>query len=250
MLRSVKEIIGYKLLAHDGEFGKVKDLLFDDRNWIMRYLVVDTGGWLENRKVLITPVAVAKPDWKEKVLPITVTKDVIESAPPLSADEPVSKQHEKDLHAYFGWTPYWIVRGGAMPPLPENALPGVDPEALNDEEKSSGANPHLRSTDEVEGYHTQAVDGEIGHVHDFILNDDMWGIQYLVIDTRNILPGRKVLIAPLWVNSVDWQKRMVEIELDKDMIKSSPEYDPAEPVNRAYEEVLYDYYGRPKYWTK
>jgi stress response protein YsnF len=36
--------------------------------------------------------------------------------------------------------------------------------------------------------------------------------------------------------------------MTRDQIKNSPEFDPAAPVNRAYEERLFDYYGRPKYW--
>jgi hypothetical protein len=108
--------------------------------------------------------------------------------------------------------------------------------------------PHLRSVGEVAGYHIEASDGEIGHIEDFIFDDETWKIRYVVVDTKNWLPGRKVLVSPLWVEDVSWRKRRVRVDLTQEEIKSSPEYDPTAPVNRQYEERLYDYYGRPRYW--
>ena len=55
MLRPVKSILNYKILATDGEIGSVQDLYFDDHSWTIRYLVVDTGTWLPGRQVLISP---------------------------------------------------------------------------------------------------------------------------------------------------------------------------------------------------
>jgi hypothetical protein len=94
-----------------------------------------------------------------------------------------------------------------------------------------------------------ATDGDIGHVEDFIADDDLWLLRYLVVDTRNFLPGgRKVLIPPAWLTSVDWVGRSVSVELTVDGVKNCPEYDPSEPINREYEQRFYDYYGRPRYW--
>lgn len=112
------------------------------------------------------------------------------------------------------------------------------------------ADPHLRSTREVIGYHIQANDGGIGHVDDFIAGGEDWVIRYMIVDTRNWLPGRKVLVAPTWVKRVDWAKRDVYVDLSRETIENSPEFDPSAPVNREYELRLYDYYGRPRYWTK
>ncbi|MGQ9572218.1 MAG: PRC-barrel domain-containing protein [Dehalococcoidia bacterium] len=101
--------------------------------------------------------------------------------------------------------------------------------------------PHLRSVKEVTGYHIQATDGEIGHVEDFILDDEDWVIRYMVVDTRNWLPGKKVLVAPGWVENIDWSESKVAVGLSREEIKDSPEYDPSAPVNREYEVRLYDY---------
>jgi hypothetical protein len=106
----------------------------------------------------------------------------------------------------------------------------------------------LQSTRQVSGYYIQAQDGEIGHVEDFIIDDDGWTISYLVIDTVNWLPGKKVLVSPCWIERIDWNASKVYIDLSREMIKRSPEYDPSKPLDRAYEEQLHQYYDRPGYW--
>jgi hypothetical protein len=110
--------------------------------------------------------------------------------------------------------------------------------------------PNLRSSKEVISYEIQVRDGEIGHVDDFILDDQIWIIRYLVIDTGNWLPDKKVLIAPLWIKWISHADQKVNVDLKKQAIQFSPDFDPSKPVNREYEEVLYDYYGRPRYWKK
>jgi sporulation protein YlmC with PRC-barrel domain len=246
MLRSLKEVEGYTILATDGEVGSVEDFYFDDQYWTVRYLVVDTGGWLSGRRVLLTPLAVERPDWGTGTLPVALTKDQVENSPDIDLDKPVSRQREVGLHDHYGWAYYW-----ADLSTPATAVTTPPPPAMAEEraetEREKG-DPHLRSVDEVTGYDIQARDGEIGHVEDFIADDETWIMRYLVVDTRDWLPGKKVLVAPAWVRMVNWADADVHVDLLRETIKNSPEYDPAAPVNRAYEERLYDYYGRPRYW--
>jgi uncharacterized protein YrrD len=250
MLRSEKELRGYTIRAIDGDIGKVHELYFDDLAWIVRYMVVDTGNWLPGRKVLLWPGALGQPDWETQSLSVGLTKEQVENSPHISSDEPVSRQMETDLHTYYGWTPYW--RSG-LPALGLGAAAAAEMISRSaeeeDNEKEAESDPHLRSSREVIGYHIQARDGEIGHVEDLIIDDEAWYIHYLVIDTRNWLPGRKVLVAPAWAEQVNWVERMVYLDLSRETVKNSPEYDPSMPVNREYEVRLYDYYGRPKYWV-
>ena len=98
------------------------------------------------------------------------------------------------------------------------------------------------------GYKIHAEEGQIGHVEDFIVHEDDWAIRYMVVDTRNWLPGRKVIIPPDWIKDISWMDSEVLVDVSKEVVKESPEFDPAAPVNREYETRLYDYYGRPKYW--
>ena len=108
---------------------------------------------------------------------------------------------------------------------------------------------HLRSVREVCGYHIQGSDDSIGHIQDFIVDDETWEVRYLVIDTSNVWFGRKVLVSPWWASSISWEHRKVYLDLSREEIRDSPEWNPDAGVNREYETCLYDYYGRPAYWA-
>ncbi len=244
MLRSAQEIFGYVLHAEDGEIGRCRDFLFDDQDWVVRYMVADTAKWLIGRRVLISPISLGEPDWRTRLFPIRLTKNQIENAPPLHEDEPVSKQYEMEYYKHYGWPYYWIgVHTWGMA-----AVPGMLMDAPNEPEETKTGDSHLRDIKEVIGYNIQTIGDEIGRVEDFILDDESWTIRYMVINTGKWLPKRKVLISPTWVNSIDWAERQVKVFLSSEQVRNSPEYDPSAPVNRDYEIQIYDYYGRPKYW--
>ncbi|MFO8175196.1 MAG: PRC-barrel domain-containing protein, partial [Longimicrobiales bacterium] len=107
MLRSSKEITGYPIAARDGDIGRCKDFLFDDVNWTIRYMLADTGKWIPGRKVLISPMSMDTPDWGSKRIPVRLTREQVEKAPSVRADEPVSRQHEAELLQYYGYPYYW-----------------------------------------------------------------------------------------------------------------------------------------------
>ena len=247
MLRSISEIINYFIEAEDGDVGRCKDFLFDDEFWAIRYMVLDTGRWLPGRKVLISPISLGKAEWLKRRFSVKLNREQIENSPPIEEHEPVSRQYERKYFSYFDWPYYWS--GGdiwGMTPYPP-PIAVAQPERGEDMEKDPEKS-HLRSIKEVKGYHIHAEDGEIGHVDDYIVDDETWSIRYMVVDTRNWLPGKKVLVSPQWIKSIEWAENMVSVHLSIKEIKESPEYDPTEPVNREYEALLYDFYGRPVYW--
>jgi hypothetical protein len=247
MLRSMKDIKGYVLGAQDGEIGKCSDFLFDDKDWTVRYFVADTHKWLPGRKVLISPISIGEADGTTRQLSVGLTKDQIKSAPPIDADAPVSRQFEIALNKYYDWGHYW----GGPSVWGEHAYPRLLHRAEADRRvpQKSDNDPNLRSVKEVLGYHIQASDTDIGHIDDFIVDQDSWIIRYLVIDTSNWMPAsKKVLVAPAWVDFVDWKRSKVLVDMTSSQIKNSPEFDPTLPVNRSYEVTLYDFYGRPYYW--
>ncbi len=250
MLCSVSNLEGFALGAQDGDIGRVYSLLLDRDHWTVRYFIVDTGHWLPGRKVLIPPRALDRPDWQDRVFPVHLTKAQVRDSPRIDTEKPLSRQREIELHRHYGWTPYWSpIHGLAVAPehAGEAQTKQAEPETGILVEAPDESN--LRSTREIRGYRLHATDGPIGHVEDFIVSDEDWVIRYLVIDTRHWLLGRSVLIAPEWVREIDWENRMVWVDVDKQTIEQSPPYDPAAPVNRQYETQMYDYYGRPKYWT-
>lgn len=261
MLRSAKNLRGYTLQATDGKIGSVDDFLFDDEQWTIRYLVANTGGWLTGRLVLISPSVLGQADWAAQTLAVALTRTQIEQSPDIATDQPVSRQHEMDLAQYYGYPSYWgemgiwgsgmspyVLGGGVTPPVIPPADTAATERALANA-PAEYSDQHLFSVRAVIGYHIQARDGEIGHTEDFIVDDETWVIRYMVVDTKNWWPGKRVLVAPQWIDAVDWNTSIVEVDLLREMIKQGPEYDPA-MLNRKYEAALYRHYERPPYWEK
>ncbi len=254
MLKTLLEMRGYQLRAIDKDLGSVDDFYFDDRLWRIRYLVADTGNWLPGRNVLIGQEALERSEWEDKVFPVTLTSAEINDSPGIETDLPFSLQKEKELRQFFKWREYWdddvFIQPAGFTPM---GVPGGEAmeqslkQGMNSPGKLDG-NPHLRSANEVQGYYIGAQDGEIGHVDDFIVEDTSWDIRYLVVDTQNWLPGKKVLISRKWVSAIDWNKQTVQVNMNRDMIEQSPEYDPNKPINREYEVRMYDFYGKPHDW--
>lgn len=246
MLRKAKALKGYTLNSLNGEIGEVKEFYFDDQHWTVRYLVADTGTWLEGRQVLISPYALVAVNKEKQHIEINLTKKQIEDSPPLESDKPVSRQFEDAYYGFYGWPMYW---GG---PYLWGAYPFIlhDAENLEDFNQSESAwDPYLRSTDDVTGNHIQAADGEIGHVADFIIDDETWAIRYVVVDTRNWLQGKKILISPQWIERVSWLESKVFVNLSKEAIEQAPEYTETSLLSRDYEASLHVHYHRQGYWV-
>jgi hypothetical protein len=241
MLRNVSGFTGYSIGARAKVLGKVRDFYFDDRFWVVRYIVVDTRSWLPGRKVLISPMVVENSDAKSKALNVNLTAEQVKNSPPIEADKPVSREMEDQLAKHFGWSRYW------QPAVTIGEAATVERSLAEDSPEGEGS--HLRSANEVTGYCLEAADGPIGRVEDIIVEDEGWGVRYLaVLAPVTALSGKKVLIAQQWITQVSWTESAVHVDVLRDAVKNSPDYDPSAPVNREYETRLYDYYGRPKYW--
>ena len=107
MLNKAKTLKGYKLNSLDGEIGKVKEFYFDDQHWTVRYLVAETGTWLAERQVLISPYALGPVDRAEQDVVVDLTKKQIEDSPFLDSDKPVSLQFQESFHGYYDIPMYW-----------------------------------------------------------------------------------------------------------------------------------------------
>jgi hypothetical protein len=255
MLRSLSELFGYKILALDGEIGKVHDFYFDDEEWEIRYLVVDTGPWVLGRKVLISPLALGKPDWLAQKFPVNLTRAQVENSPDIDTDKPVSRQQQEALHEHFNWPVYWtnpFTTSHATYAYVKAELEAVrEKEAIEAaKEKQAEMDTHLRRAKEVIGYGVEGRDNGLGSVEDFILEDENWILRYMVLDAGGLIEDKRVLIAPFWIQWIRYDNKQVFIDLPKQDIMDSPPFDPTEPLNREYEEVLYDFYGRPYYWIR
>jgi len=248
MLSTAKSLKGYRLDSLDGEIGKVKEFYFDDRYWAIRYLVASTGYWLPGRQVLISPHAlvVIERNIYNLTIKIDLTKKQIENSPSLNSDQPVSRQFEDSYSGYYGYPAYWsgAFMWGAYPyPMRDREQWKTPPQ------KEKEWDAHLRSTHAVTGYHIQALDGEIGHVEDFIIDDETWAIRYLLVGTKNWWPGKKVLVSPQWIERVSWDERKVFVNLGRETIKESPEFTEESLLTRDYEIGLFGHYNRKGYWA-
>ena len=246
MLDREKEIEGYKLSSLDGEIGKVKEFYFDDKFWTIRYLVADTGNWLTGRQVLISPYAVTGVNRVEQTIPVNLTKDKIKNSPSPDTDKPISRQFENYYYGYYAYPGYW---GG---PYSWGGSPYVSHAGDNSRDWMQDGKPfdhHLRSTRVVTGYHVQASDGAIGHVEDFLIDDKTWAIRYLIVDTKNWLPGKRVLISPKWIQTISWSDSSVYFNVPRETIKQAPEYLSESSLSRDYETRLHSHYNRQGYWV-
>lgn len=252
MLLSINDLRGMSVHATDGDLGKADDFYFDDQDWAIRYVVADVGLWLERRKVLISPVSIRTiaPDLKRFMT--ALTKEQVRDSPDWDTDKPVSRQYEALFADYYKYPYYW---GGpwGYAPYPASAavttsLQTPPPEEIADL-KAEIEQSHLRSARAVSGYAIEADDGEIGTVHDFVFDEQNWQIHYLVIDTGKWLPGRKVLISPRWIESIDWSRSKVKGQLARETIRNAPAYDNPATITRDYEERLFAYYSKPAYWA-
>ena len=226
MLRSIKRFYGDRLGATDGEIGHVKDLYFDDQNWVVRYVVADTGSWLPGRKVLISPHAFGSLDRAGKLLLVNLTRKQIEDSPSIESHKPVSRQYEEEYYRHYGWPYYWQgdalwgMSGFPVLELPPKPLPG-------DQASASGRSPasadaHLRSTQAVNGYHIQASDGTIGHICDFMMDHQSWAIRQLVIKTGHRFSGKEVQIPTSKVDRISYEESTVFVNLTTEAIERSP----------------------------
>lgn len=232
VLRSFNDLRGYKMSAQDADLGSVWDLLFDDERWVVRYLVVTTGPWRFGRLAVIARERLGRPDWPNHLFPVDLTRNQIKNAPDLDEAAPVSRRIEQLLLRHYGLDPYWV-----------KALPSGSVRDLLPVEEAEQV--HLRSSREITGYHVAAADGELGHVEDLIGNVETWTVEYLVVDTRNWLPGHKVLVPTSWFDRFDWLDRQVTTKRKREELEHAPTYDPSAPVNEELERRVYDYFGRP-----
>jgi hypothetical protein len=254
-----------KIHTRDGEIGAVDQFYFDDEAWTIRYLVVDTGGWLSGRMVLISPISVRKADWEARRVDVALTKAQVENSPDISTHKTVSRQHEIEYMGYYGYPAYWgglslwgpgYYPGALMPPPEGPPSPAtVSPNftvsrAAGTPDAAEEGDSHLRSSAEVDGYTIAAIDGEIGHVDGFLIDEDTWAIRYIEVATRNWWPGKKVLLSPGWIQRLSWENASAVVFLTREAIRSAPEYREGMTVTREYEQQLYRHYGQPPYWDR
>ena len=222
-------LIGTSIDALNGEIGSVHDLYFDDQTWSVRYLVVDTGKWLPGRKALVSPEPIVKPWHHQAAIAIKLTTEQIRSSPDIDTATPVSRMAEELLHRHYQWTPYWDSTTVPILPMPRPPRPLTVEEDRQEGGQAAEAlvDVRLRSANELAGYHVKAGDGDVGHVQDLLLDDDLSRILFLVVEVKGWLFGKKVLAGPSLISRVDWATSTIHVDANRQALKNAQEYNPA-----------------------
>ena len=246
MLRRIRELGAYRLHATDGDIGHLEQFYFDDRDWKIRYFVVDIGTWLHGKKVLMSPNSITGVDKPTKTINASFTKQQVQESADVATHKPVELQEPHDYYIYLGW-PYYV----GLAPLNDSdrgPVPGWGhgPEKDKTSEPSFQRSPdeHLRSSKVVSRYNVMAVDGEIGHIEDGIVDDQTWSIEYVVVNVRHWWPGKKVPLPTgriLWISS---EESNAYVSLTRKNISTAPAFDPETPLTREFEIALYNHYRK------
>jgi sporulation protein YlmC with PRC-barrel domain len=239
MLRNVKDLRGYAIRGTDGVIGKVDDFYFDDEDWAIRYLVVNTGSWLSGRRVLISPIALGHPGWMPRQLAVALTRAQVEHSPDIDTRRPVSRQCEAENLRYYGYPYYWGGAGlwgmGAYPgSLTTEGRIEEELRAQRTHSTSTSDDCHLRSSNAVIGYHIEATDGDIGHVEDLVVDDYTWAITHMIVTTSNWWGGHRVLVAPRWIKDVSWSEAKVSVDRTRQGVNDSPPYESIAQLDRQH----------------
>lgn len=252
MLCNLNWIVGRKVHATDGDLGHVDAFFFDETTWKIRYMVVETGNWLLQRKVLLSPTTIFPVVWDSNEINVGLTREQVETSPDVDTDKPVSRQQEIALSQHYIWPAYWAggVGLGAFGP---SGLYGVSatPVVIANEgeadevlvEVQGHDDPHLLSSKHVQGYRLRVESGQFGNIHDFIFDDADWSLRFLVVDTGSFLPGRKVPIAVEHIDQIDTVAGEVYVDLSRALISDGPEFDPSRPMTTEDVLRLREFYG-------
>jgi hypothetical protein len=246
----MRKLLGCSVLAEDGESGLLHDLYFDDQIWIVRYFVVQLGDESSTQKALIPPAAFRKPDEKTGRLPVKLTRARIEYN--LSGE--AYREQARWTAAEDGEPCVWLPKE-QQSSLSDQRTLGMSPDAILEiistdslviPTESETRTINLQSGRAVSEYQFQAQDGQIGQIEDFIVNDETWGIYYLVVDTGCWRPGQKVLISPFSLSEINPAKARVLVNLNWEVIQNGPRYERSRNIEPEYQRQPYRYYARPK----
>jgi hypothetical protein len=230
MLINIKKLYGKKLAAKDGEIGHVKDLYFDDITWAVRYVVVDSGSWLEGRLVLLSPHSFGHVDPEREALPILLSRERVKNSPPIESHLPISRQYEQEFYRYYGWPEYW--QGGQLWGM--GAFPAVVPIPVplpEDNTPRTANETHLQGTRSIEGYRVEAADGPVGEVADLMLEVSDWSIRDVVVEAGHWYSGKKVRVTTGKIDRISYEDSSVYVNLTRGDIQRAGADEVAVPAD-------------------
>jgi len=224
--------------ASDGRVGVVDDLYIEDGLGAIRYFVVDTGGWLMGQRVLVATSSVTGVAHISGRMSVALTRAQVQNGPAPESRLGLAPHGQHETADQYEWPHYHV------PDVYEDRTmlgvfvwaPPLDP--VREPAPEDAPAPTLRSVRELSGYHILATDGKIGHVDDFIIEQDDCRLRHLIVDTRNWLPGRRVLVEPEMVTGIEFRRKTISVNVNRQGIRGAPEFDPASLSHPAREEAM------------
>jgi sporulation protein YlmC with PRC-barrel domain len=247
MKHRLKYLKNYKIKTKDEESGDIKDFLFDEHSWKVRYAEADFGSFFSAKRLLVPRVFLGEPDESESEIPAAIVKDKIASCPAPDAHFPVSREFEIKMNQYYEIDNYWApdvlppagATGTYFPPRPLHP-----PEKVRDEVSEDDVNSKLRSFKEIKGYDIKAQDGTFGEVYDLIIDSEDYQIVYLIIDTEGWLPwSKKVQIPISYLSSISYAYERINMNLTKESLKNAPEFDAKKIREEQHEKTVFEFFA-------
>jgi len=248
MLQTFDNLEGFAIHAAGDTLGAVKDLYFDDKEWVVRYLLIETGSWLSSRKVLLSPISITGLNPEDKTLSVNITATQLKNSPPVDVENPILRHHEEDFLNYYAFPIYWVGADVWNNTNVDDQQVEEPVSGLYESMATANGGHRLRSCKEILRYYIQAVDGEIGHLAGLLIDDETWAIRYFIINTSNWWFGHQVLIAPQWISRINDPEEKLHVDISRELIQSAPHYDATIPINRELELQTYQHYNRKVYW--
>lgn len=202
---TLKQLLGYKISAIDGEIGKVKEFYFDEMSWTIRYIIVETGSLFFGRKVMISTQAIIDAQWETEHLLTNMTIQQIETSPKVEDGKQLTRGQEILLNQHYNWKSYWDV---------------------SIQKIADGSNSYLFHTNDLTGYQLIASDGQVGSIKDFIVDKTSWKINSIVIDAFKTTPAREIVLSPRWIKEINTDNSIVTSDHTTAEIKSNPAFNP------------------------
>ena len=233
MLKRLTDLQDYTLRTQDGAAAPIQDFIIDDFNWAVRYVVAQVG----ERLVALSTTVFTDFDDQQQAGVTRLNEAAILDGPSIDPARPLSREDELMLSEHYGWTPYWQTdQGGDVPntmPGDLTAIPLLDIQAEIDRERerlvpvtsSTGKESHLRSARTILGYTVMARDEDAGKLSEILVQSDDWNLHYLVVDTGGMLPGKKAVLSPQWVQKIDADDSRILVDLDRETLQKSPGID-------------------------
>jgi uncharacterized protein YrrD len=240
MIASINMLTGAAVNAVDGEVGTLEDFMINDQNWAVGYLVVMSGDWTDRRKLLFPPATVKEAENKVKVFNLGVDRSTVEQSPNFDLKASLTRQQEIELHQHYG-----------LPIFSDSKLgPETQPlaELLSDMREHGveipGDEIHSRlfSFEDMKKFSVEARDGSLGSIEDLLVDLSTWKVQYMVLSTGSLLNNRQVLSAPGWIEKIDRDARTIQVDLAKETIENSPEYQPENLQDPDYQGRIEDFF--------